>query len=180
MKKKNTILVLMISLIATLVAVGIFLFVLKVIKNKNEHTSVALVSLQEKIKDKENATIFVSKVEEIKSLREKIGGYFVNPENIDVFVSNLEEIGTQIGSTVEVKGIEIPPKTKNTIIIRLSINGTFDKVINTISLLESLPYQININQMYLNKDIVEELKEGETPQTQTWQADVSFNILSLE
>lgn len=179
MRKKNTILILIFSLVATLIAVGIFLFVLKVIKNKNQHTSVALVSLQEKIKDKENATIFASKVEEIKNLREKISEYFVNPENIDVFVSNLEEIGTNLGSTVEVKGIEIPPKVKNTIIIRLSVGGTFNEVINTVSFLESLPYQVNINQMYINKDVVEELKEGETPKAKTWQADVSFNILSL-
>lgn len=187
MKRKKTILIFIFSIIATILAVCLFIFLLKVIKNKNEHTSVVFTTLEEKVIEKENALMFTKKITEIKSLQDSINSYFVDPNKVDTFVGYLEKIGGNVGGEVTVLSIEVPPKTKNIISFELSIKGTFEEVMKTITLLENIPYQIDITQAYLNKDIIQgtqgdvkTVPQEKTSGTPAWQADISFNILSLD
>jgi hypothetical protein len=186
MKKNHTILVLIFSILVTILAIGLFVFFLKVIKNKNEHTSVVLMTLEEKMKEKEEAMVFAGKIAEIKSLKDSINNYFLDSNKIDTFVDYLEEIGSNTGSKVSVKSIEIPSKAENIISVKLSVVGTFQEVMETIAYLENIPYQVNITQVYLNKDTgqivqgnVEVIEQNKISEMPIWQADVSFNILSL-
>lgn len=186
MKKNYTILILIFSTLATILAICLFIFFLEVIKNKNQHTSVVLTTLGEKMKEKENTIMFAGKIAEIKSLQDSINGHFVDPNKIDSFVGYLEEIGSRLGSEVLVNNIEIPPKTKNIISFNLSIMGTFQEVMRTITFLENIPYQISITQVYLNKNMAQSIQgdvkigaQEKIPKIQTWQADISFNILSI-
>lgn len=185
MKKNKTTFILIFSALATILAILIFIFFLKVIKNKNQHISVVLTTLQEKMKEKENAMIFTEKVTEIKSIKNSINSYFLDPNKIDTFVNYLEEIGSNLGSQVSVESIEIPSKTKNIISVKLSIVGTFQKVMETITYLENIPYQVNVTQVYLNRDTTEitqgsvkSVGQDKVSKEPTWQADVSFNVLS--
>lgn len=184
MKKNHTTPILIVSILVVILTICLFIFFLKVIKNKNQHVSVVLTTLEEKMKEKENAIIFAEKVTEIKSLQDSINNYFIDPNKIDTFVGYLEEIGLSLGSEVSVESIVIPPKTKNTVAFKLSIIGTFEEVMKTITFLENIPYKINITQINLNKDITQQTQEvivkSEIQNVPTWQADVSFNILSLD
>lgn len=184
MKKHLTIPIFIFSILTAIFAVLLFVFFFKVIENKNQHASVVLVTLQEKLKEKEDSIIFSGKVAELKSIQDSINSYFVDSNKIDTFVSYLEGIG--LGSVVSVKSIEIPIKTKNTIAIKVSVTGTFKEVMNTITMLENIPYQVNITQIYLNesqKEVVQDnfkvTTKPKVSKISTWQADISFNILSL-
>lgn len=187
MKKNKTILIFIFSILVAILVVCSLVFFLKVIKNKNQHVSVVFATLEEKIKEKEEAMMFEEKMTEIKSIQNSINSHFVNPNKIDVFVDYLEGIGLDIGSDMSVESIEIPPKTKNIISFKLSIIGTFQEVMRTIVLLENIPYQVNVGRIYLNKEIEpginEEAKGSNLKKVSgvsTWQADVYFNILSVE
>lgn len=171
MKKNRTILIFIISIITTVLAICVFIFFLKVIKNKNQHTSVVLSTLSDKLKEKENATMFATKIQEIKSLQNSINERFVKTDKIDTFVEYLEEIGKSFGTEVSVEKIEVPPTKKNLIAIQISIIGTFSNVIKTMSFIENIPYQVNVTELYLNQNTDKEI--------QTWQADMSFNVVSL-
>jgi hypothetical protein len=186
MKKNHTILKLIFSIIVTILAIGLLVLFLRIIKNKDQNISIIISTLQEKMKEKDDAAIFAEKVTEIKLLQDSISGHFVDSNKIDTFVGYLEEIGSNLGAEVSVNNIEIPPKTKNLISLKLSISGTFEGVMKTITFLENIPYQINITQIYLNKEIqesvqvnIEDKKEDIIQSVPIWQADVSFNILSL-
>lgn len=187
MKKNSTTLILIFSIIATILVICLFVFLLKIIKNKNQHASVVLTTLEGKMKEKENAIIFSRKIAEIKSIQDSVNNHFVDPEKIDSFVGYLEEIGLSLGSEVSVNDIVVPPKTKNIMSFSLSIIGTFQEVMRTITFLENIPYQISITQVYLNKNITQQVKEEikdieqkKISEIPTWQADISFNILSLD
>jgi len=189
MKRKNTILILILSTIVSIVVICIFIFIIKVIENKNTHILVTLATYQSKLKEKENIITFNKQVNEIKSLQDSINSYFVDPNTIDTFVNSLEEISSVTGASVSVKSIETSQVNKNTISFSLLIDGTFDQVAKTITFLENIPYQINITKVYLNKNIRETVDTAQpigktnvvvqTPTKPTWQADISFNILSL-
>jgi hypothetical protein len=181
MKKNNTILNFIFSLIVTIVLIGIFLFILNIIKNKNQHISAVFNTLQEKITEKERADNSKGKIQEIKLLQSSLNQYFIDSNQIDKFVSYLEDIGLVTGAQVTVKGIEVLKKENNLISFKLSANGTFEEVMKTITLLENIPYQIKIMQVYLNKNIDKYVEVTETKKltSSVWQADISFNILAL-
>lgn len=170
------------SALIALFLVGLFLFSLNVIKNKNQHIAAVLTTLEKKQKEKENILNISQEVEGIKKTKEIITSYFVNPNKIDTFVSYLEDIGLSSGSKIIVKDINISKKIGSKISIKLSILGTFNQVSNTINFLENIPYEVDINQMYLNKDInqavASDLNVNNTI-VPTWQAEVSFDVLSL-
>ena len=182
MKKSHTNIIFILSVIMAITTICLFIFLFYVIRNKNEHASAVLVTLEEKIKEKENAVIFSERKLEIENIQHTIDDYFVDPNKIDTFVSYLEDLNKDAGVEISVESIEIPPKTKNTISIKLSAEGDFQEVIKTIYLLENIPYQVNFTQVNLNQNIQQPIiKEGKNVSSEitTWQADVSFNILSL-
>jgi len=183
MKKNFTIPLFIFSIIATVLAVLLFIFFLKVIKNKNEHTGAVLATLSEKMKEKENTIIFAEKVAETKKIQDSVNSYFIDPNKVDIFVDYLEGIGSNFNSTVSVTNIEVPPKSKNTISVRLSVNGKFEDVMKTVSYLENIPYQIEVTELSVNKNVGAQTQSGSTPPVAQdnlgWEADVYFNILSL-
>jgi hypothetical protein len=183
MKKNKTIIILIISIITATLAIGVFVFFLKVIKNKNEHISIVLSEIEEKTREKEEATIFAEKVTEIKSLQDSIASHFLDSNKVDTFVDYLEKIGMKLGSSVSVKSIEIPPEVKDVISAEISVSGRFQEVMETIIYLENIPYQVNVTKLYLNKNTKEEQGElnvgGPNSSSQNWEADISFIILKL-
>ena len=180
MKKKDTIIKFILSIFITMLVVATFIFLLKVIKDKNQKVSIAMIALEEKIKEKEDAIIFSGKILEIKDLQSSVNNYFIHTDEIDIFVDYLEKLGADVGGELVVKNIEIPKETENTLSFKVSIYGTFDQVYKTIILLENVPYQVNVVQVYLNSNIKKEKTEKDKIQEEKeWQADVSFNILSL-
>lgn len=183
MKKKRTTFIFISSLLAAIAAICLFAFFLKVIENKNKHTSVVLSTLEGKMQEKENAVLFADKVAETKSLQRSIDNYFLDPNQIDTFVGYLERIGSNLGGEVVVNNIEIPLKVKNMVNVKLSVFGTFEEVVKIINYIENAPYQIDVTQLYLNKEIdpsTGDEKAGEKLEKNlNWQADLSFKILSL-
>jgi len=182
MKRNHTNIIFALSVIMAIATICLFIFLFKVIRNKNEHASAVLVTLEEKIKEKENAVIFSERRLEIQDTQHTIDNYFVDQNKIDTFVGYLEDLNKDAGVEISVESIEIPPKTKNTISIKLSVDGNFQEVIKTIYLLENIPYQVNFTQVNLNKNIQQPIvEEGKDvlSKVPAWQAEVSFNILSL-
>lgn len=180
MKNKNTIIKLIIAIFFSVTLTFVFIFFIKIIKNKNRHASVSMITLEDKIAQKEKSIIFSEKIIETKNLQNSINNYFVNTDKIDTFVDFLEELGLKNDSKVLVKGIEVLKNNNNLVSFKISINGTFQQVAKTLIVLENIPYQINITQVYLNKDKQEDFSlKTKNKNNLLWQADVSFNILSL-
>jgi len=166
MKKNHTTLIFIISILTIILFVALLGFFLKVIKNKNQHTAVIWVTLQDKISEKENVLKFNEKIVETEEIQKKINSLFVDPDKIDEFVNYLEKVGEDTNSEVSVIDVKDNKKILSFI---LSIRGNFDNVVKSITLLENIPYQTDIVSFTLN----EEVEQG------TVQADVVFNILSL-
>jgi hypothetical protein len=183
MKKNHTIIILIVSILTTISIVCLLFFLLKIIKNKNENVSSITLTIEEKMKQKENVSIFNEKVEEMKKIEFSLNEHFVNPNQIDTFVEFLERLGSENDGEVSVNNIEIPEENPNTLNIDISIKGDFNKVMRIMTLLENTTYQVSITKVYLNKDIVQNVgKDGKLEKPQgvpSWQADVSFGVLSL-
>lgn len=166
MKKNHTTLIFIVSILTIILFVALLGFFLKVIKNKNQHTAVILATLQDKISEKENILKFNEKILETEEIQKKINNLFVDPNKIDEFVNYLEKIGEDTNSEVSVIDVK---DNKKILSFNLSIRGSFDNVVKSITLLENIPYQTDIVSFTLNEEA----------EQKTVQANVIFNILSL-
>ncbi|MFA6393234.1 MAG: hypothetical protein WCW54_04085 [Candidatus Paceibacterota bacterium] len=178
MKKNNTNLILIISITSLVLAFSILIYFLNVIRSKNNYISVAVSTLEKKMNEKENIKFLKDKISELSDTYKKINSYFVDTSSIDTFVVYLEGIGTDNNVDLSVKGVDASRNEKNKISVNLSMKGNFSDIMNVVNILENAPYNITINSLYLNKDIIlpnNPIKEN----ISSWQADVTFNVLSL-
>jgi hypothetical protein len=153
MKWKHTLFVCSLSALTAVVSFAALFFLFHVIKNKNEHTSAVLSTLDEKITEKENADVFAKKIADIEATDTALSSHFVDSKKISTFVDYLENYGTQTNTEVTVTDISISDKDKNTIAVKLSIIGEFKDVLQTIALLENDQYQIHITSSFVNRQI---------------------------
>lgn len=181
MKNRKTITLLILSVITAILVWGAFWFIWHIIKNKNEHSSVVIATLEEKMTDKQNASLFAEKFDEIKTLRNSLTSHFVDKSKVDEFVNYLEDLSLITNARITIVGIDIPEEIKNTIKIDMSIDGEFDEVAKTIKLLENIPYQTTINDLHIIKNIKPEVKLNEKviEKFYPWHAEVSINIITL-
>lgn len=180
MNKKNTNLIFIASAITTMMAIVVLVFFFKIIENKNKHTSAVLSTLNEKILEKENAETLKEKIIEIESTYIKINDHLFNKESVDTFVSYMEDLGNSVGADISVKSIDSIKNQKNLMQVKVYSYGMFSSVMKSISLIENMPYKIDIIQVYLNKDLNKNTNDSEKvlPVLNNWSADITFNIKS--
>lgn len=188
MQKNSTIFMLSLTILAVLFASGIFVFMFKVIQNKNEHTSKVLMTLEDKMAEKENMSVVNQRLTEVETTSKTVNSYFVDSKQIDLFVAYLEKIGADTSTDLAVKDVSVSTTEKGSLSLKLSVKGTFSNIMQVVSLLENSPYQINITQTYLNKELVDNApavtpnknpKLPVAPPPILWRADISFSVLSL-
>ncbi len=181
MHKNRTILLFGLSIVTSLLVIGVFIFFLIIIKNKNEHTKAVLTTLENKNLKKLNASAITQKITRIEDIHKVVDSYFVNPNEIDSFVNYLENIGTNTNTVVNVESVAVLTTIKNTIAVKISAEGDFSNIMHTIQLLENAPYKIHVQQIYLNKriqTITQDLKDvPKTKEILVWHVDISFVVL---
>lgn len=182
MKKNKTNLIFIVSVLLLMCTLGFLIYFLNIIKNKNKHISAVASTLENKLIEKENITSLKNKINELSDANKNINSYFVDTSNIDTFVEYLENIGINNNVDLSVSSVEVPKNEKNKILASLIIKGDFPNIMKVVAILESAPYNIVINSLYLNKDIilpndVNNLLYKENKNS--WQANVTFNVLSL-
>ncbi|MEK7585715.1 MAG: hypothetical protein AAB477_00555 [Patescibacteria group bacterium] len=183
MFKNRTILILILSIVTTLLALGTLIFFFRMVKNKNQHTSALLTTLANKMYQKQNAQALTKKMADIEETRSTINSYFVDSKEIDSFISYLENLGTSAGAEVKVDKFDTST-TKNILIVRITAKGTFSSIMRTLLLLENAPYKIDITRTYLDQQLGQTISDTKDPTKKQiisapiWQLEVSFNILT--
>ncbi len=178
MNQKKVLTRLILSLIFALIMLGLFIFINRVIKNKNIHISKILFTLREKEDQNKNAILLKQKLREVESMQSTIISHLVDKKKPDVFVFFLEELGDRGGTTVDVKNISISKKESNKMDVSLIIEGSFNNVMKTISLLENTPYRLKINSINIDSHKKESLIGGKVEVV--WTSGVSFTTLISE
>lgn len=182
-KRKYTNFILIISILVALLAISSFIFFLKVVENKNKHASGVMVTLSNKMADKEDAELLTKKFTELESTYQNINNYFIDSSKIDTFVDYLEKLGTENKTELTIKNVEVSPKEQNAINFRVLVSGEFSNVMKVIYLLENIPYHITLTQVFINKEtktVEEDIKGIKKEKVFSyWWADASFSILSL-
>lgn len=182
MKKNHTKLIFYTSIIVTLLAIGAFVVIFKIIINKNEHTSIVLSTLDDKMIKKQNSSALTSRLAEIETIEKTLKGYFVDTAQIDSFIDYLEKLGLGFGTVIKVENFEMSSVDKSILNVEISSKGTFDNMMRVVKLVENAPYQIDVKKVSLVKLLGEAIEEIEgVKQVQTgpiWQLNITFSVLT--
>jgi len=163
---------LVVVLLLNIAAISCFAFLFRDVKAKNEHIS-SLVNQIEAEQSEENLQDSIKTlVAETTPLREKLANYFIGQEAAVSFLELLEQIGREVGATVEITSVapsDIQQEDVESLRLMLQVTGEWSEVVRFIGLIELLPFEGKIEQVVVFKT--------EAGSEEPWQADITFIAL---
>lgn len=113
-------------------------------------------------------------LEETREKREAAESIFVGPEELILFIEDLEKIGRESGVSLDVESAS-PASGNSAPSFRLGLRGDFQNLFLYLLLLENLPYEINLDEASLEKT-----SSGENNKKSSWSALYTIRLLSYE
>lgn len=152
---------LVVLVILNLLVVGFYLFFLNSIKGRMLETALLREELNLEVLKEDRLKSTKGLALETESQRESLDRYLIGKDSIVDFIKEVEGLGALSGvdlevNSVGVEGFEIVDGTENKTIellnLDLSTEGSWRETFYLVSLLESLPYKVSFNRLFLNKD----------------------------
>lgn len=94
-----------------------------------------------------NLQTFKKTLEESADKRAELNALFLTPEDVIDFIGNIEGWGTTIGVKTTLSGLK--EEGGERLSFSVQAEGTFEKVMNFIELLENIPYDAHIDNVNL-------------------------------
>jgi len=171
--KQNTVTILILVILLNSLLVGLYLYSFNKVKTKNEEASVVSAELQDYLSKEGKANLLKSLVIKTTEDRKKVDSYFVFRDDIPKFAKEIEALGKMSGTEVEIKGLR---SADNVLILEISSTGDFVNTIQLISLIESLPYKVEITKAYIDNKEVKIPEEEGGGTTVAWKGNFNINI----
>ncbi|MFH1178400.1 MAG: hypothetical protein V1711_01605 [bacterium] len=92
-------------------------------------------------------------ITEIKGDEAIVQSYFVPKTGVVTFIDNLETQGREQGTTVNVLSVSTGTDgSRPTLILSITVNGTFDAVMHTIGAIEYSPYDLSFSTLSMGQN----------------------------
>lgn len=147
---RNTKQALILTIILTIVAIVFYVWIFNNIKNTNK--AISTISNEMNLATKKEMTLRSTKslVKDTEANRAKIENYFVADDTIVNFIETVESMSDYTGAEVKVLSVNVSDNQimKNDVseVLRLNLEtkGTWNKVFHFLSLMEKMPFSIDI------------------------------------
>ena len=152
----NTQKILVITIVLAMVSLGLYGFLFWQVRSENQEASQLLGEAEQDVEKEKTLRAAKISLEKNKQFIEKIDTYFVPKDGVVGFIQELETIGKQTGVSLTIGGVtaESDQRTKDdfkeTLRIRLETSGSWEKTFYFLSVLESLPYRAQVEQIALS------------------------------
>lgn len=174
MEEKNNFLRTPLAILGVLTAVGIFgygYFFYTIIA-ENEKTSLLRGEIELREKEENRSLSERNLIRGTEEERQTLNGYFINSNSIVSFIERLEALGRASNVGMTLSSVDIDKNRKNVLKINLRVSGSFQGIYYLISLIEAMPYEIEVNRFSLSRSA------GQTF-TKKWEGETSFELLSF-
>ena len=106
---------------------------------------------------------------EIAGDEAKVRAYFVSEADVVSFINALESLGLSQKAAVSVDSVATGKSSgRSTLMLALSVKGTFDAVMRTVGAIEYAPYDIMVSTLSVGQDA-----------KNSWHADLSLVVGSV-
>ena len=178
MPQKRTYIIFIISLATSILMIGIFIHFFIVIKNANEVAATLSQNINDEIAQQNNISTLQKNITDTKQQSESLKSYIVDKNNVDTFITWVENQGTVIGVPTTTNSVAFT--TNNTLTAEFTGTGTFAQVARLEALIEYAPYKIHITKVSINRVVppTTALNTKASPANNQWQIDIGFKVVS--
>ena len=117
-------------------------------------------------------------IDETKEKIQVLNNYFIPEEGVVDFLETIESLDAVTGTDTEIATVNVKEATdgkgKTVLYVALETVGTFTQVFHLLSLVEDVPYEIDMQDVSLSR--IAKAEEGPVPQ---WRMAMSFTIVSF-
>ncbi|MBX4215704.1 hypothetical protein KW797_02030 [Candidatus Parcubacteria bacterium] len=106
--------------------------------------------------------------------RAEFDAYFVSQNSIVGFIERLEALGAKAGVTMELSAVDTEQGRKNVLKANIRMAGTFENLYYLLSLLEALPYELDVVRFSVSAAPAA-LQKDRAP----WEGDASIELLNF-
>lgn len=107
--------------------------------------------------------------------RAKLDAYFINPENLSVFIEALEKTASAAGVSANLAAARVDGKSEPVARFSLEIGGTYGQIFRYLHLVENLPFIASVRQLQLDAN-----PPAAKGREATWRASLTIELKSLE
>ena len=171
--RQKTTLILAGVIILNILLFGVYGYAFYTMKIKNEEASLVSEELNEYLSKEGTINLLKISVKDTAEERGKIGAYFVSRDDIPDFARQIESLGNMSGTDLTITGLRTDD---GVLFFDISSDGTFRNVMQLVSLVESLPFKIDVTKAYM--DVAEiDIPEEEGGGTRiSWSGNFSIKL----
>ena len=162
-----------------LVLVSLYIFVFYLIRNEDKKTSLLEQNFSLMAKKEELMLSEQSIIRETEEKRKDIDKYFINQGNVVVFIEKLESLGAISGGKVSLSSVDIDKSRKNVLKANLSVSGGFSELFHFLSLLEAIPFEINIKHISLTSYMPTGPLAQDKKNKSEWDMNLSIDLVNF-
>lgn len=167
-------------IVLNILAITGYYFMFDGLKQKNEDASVLIKNLDIKAQEEGDLKFIDENLKSTELERGQLNSYFVQGDEIGVasFIEEIEGVGDFTNTMVDVNSILIKDIDGTNGVVQdmklsLAVEGKWQNVLYTIEMLESMPYKISFDRIFIEKD------GNELEPTDIWSGILNINILKL-
>jgi len=163
------------------VVVGSFAWI---INSKKKETGELISSIALKSSRKNEIKSLATKLLDLNDKIEKTNEFLLLPgqDTLVKFIEKIEYLGETSGVKLEIDSIEVTPNSEESLAkkyeelnLKLNASGSFKQMFHFASLIENLPYHVNIEEVDLKWNL-----EGEEEEKKSvWRGDFTFKVSKL-
>jgi hypothetical protein len=163
---------------------GIYYFVYRDIKTKNEHISSLTQQLDFQSGRQEYLLSTQRMIQNLNSDMEKINNSIIGTDGDVTFIEDLENRAKNNGLEIEIESLAVEEDKAfsasgvTTLKLKAKTKGNWSGTYTFLSTLESLPFKIKVNNFALKNDTSSLSPEGVQVYSPIWQS--SFEITALK
>lgn len=171
--RQNTIWILVGVIGLALLFSGAYAYFFYEVKVKSEEASLVSDELNEYLSKGGTINILKTSIKNTSKERKKIEGFFVKRDDLPRFTKEIESLGDLSGTKLVITGLF---SQGNILFLNLSSEGSFQNTLQLVSLIESLPFKVEITKAYIDmveKPVQEKNSGGEQFK---WRGNFSVEI----
>jgi len=145
---KKTKIIFAVVLALNFILAGLYVYAFYEAKEKNKKVAIASRELEKQLNKEGDIGLVAKTVKETEIQRSKIDTYFIMRDDIVDFTQKVESLGGTSNTELAITGLNTQG---NTLSFELESKGSFVDIVHLISLIENLPFKLDINKSYINK-----------------------------
>ena len=169
--KQKTIIIFVGVILLNLLISSVYVYSFYAVKTKNEEASLISLELKEYLSKEGAINLLKKSVKNTESERKNIDASFVARDDVPVFAKKIESLGGMSGTKLSITKLQAQG---NVLSIGLSSEGSFRNTLHLISLIETLPFKVEITKAYINT--IERLSTEEVSESGRGVWNGKFNI----